>query len=344
MKRYCISCDDERHLREERRSQSFVVRGEVVEFEAPVLVCAECGEVVFDPEYDGEVLRTAHDVYRKKHGLLTSGEIAALRRRYGLSQRALARMLGWGEVTIQRYEKGVIQNRAHDEVLRSLQDPRRVLERLTNDRDGLTESERKKLARAAQALLEREKLAWLRRDLDQLLRERPADRFTGFRELDLDRFTHAVTWFAARIDQLPKTKLAKLLWLADFKHFREHGVSITGCAYARLPFGPVPDRFQLLLGLAVESGAIVVEEELFGEYVGDVVRPAGSRDESASLDPEELATLTFALENFGRCSARELSELSHREDVWSKRANGELIPYDEAQHVRALSNNGTTIS
>src|SRR5690606_33013830 len=84
VKRYCISCDGERHLREERRSQSFVVRGEVVEFEAPVLVCAECGEVVFDPEYDGEVLRTAHDVYRKKHGLLTSGEIAAVRRRHGM--------------------------------------------------------------------------------------------------------------------------------------------------------------------------------------------------------------------------------------------------------------------
>src|SRR5690606_33013828 len=49
VKRYCISCDDERHLREERRSQSCVVRGEVVEFEAPVLVWAACGEVVFDP-------------------------------------------------------------------------------------------------------------------------------------------------------------------------------------------------------------------------------------------------------------------------------------------------------
>lgn len=54
------------------------------------------------------VLRTARDLYRQKHGLLTSSNIARLRGRYGLSQRALARLLGWGEVTIQRYEKGVI--------------------------------------------------------------------------------------------------------------------------------------------------------------------------------------------------------------------------------------------
>lgn len=72
------------------------------------LIGHRCGETLSDPDRDDAVLRTARDLYRQKHGLLTSSNIARLRGRYGLSQRALARLLGWGEVTIQRYEKGVI--------------------------------------------------------------------------------------------------------------------------------------------------------------------------------------------------------------------------------------------
>lgn len=46
-----------------------------------------------------------------------------LREKYGLSQQQLARLLGWGRVTVQRYEKGALQDTAHDLLLRQLEDP-----------------------------------------------------------------------------------------------------------------------------------------------------------------------------------------------------------------------------
>lgn len=334
MKRYCFNCDAERNVREELRRQSFVVKGESVEFDAPVLVCEHCQETVFDPDYDGKILQTANDLYRQHHGLLRSGEIARLRERYGLSQRALARMLGWGEVTIQRYEKGAIQDRAHDEVLRSLYDPRRVLEFLERS-DRLTKDERERVRRVAQTVLEKERPTWLVRDTEHLLRASPSDRYHGFRDFDIKSFVDVVTWFAARVNQLSKTKLAKLLWLADFKHFRDHGVSITGAAYARLPFGPVPDNFQILLGVASAIEAIRLEEEFFGDFPGEVVRALKAADEH-EFEDEVLATLTFVLEKFGHYSAKQLTELSHREEAWLKRADGELIPYDEAKDIKLL--------
>ena len=155
MIRYCVNCDDERALREEVRRHTLVIKGKRIEFDAEVAVCQVCGEVVASPDYDDAALRKAYDLYRKQQGLLTSEEIVTLRKRYGLSQRALARLLGWGLVTIQRYEKGVIQDRAHDQVLRSLFDPRRVLALLGREGDDLTPGERECLRRKAQEILKR---------------------------------------------------------------------------------------------------------------------------------------------------------------------------------------------
>ena len=62
-------------------------------------------------------LLNARNAYRKSHGLLTSDQIVAIREMYGLSQVDLARLLGWGEATISRYESKAIQDEAYDNIL-----------------------------------------------------------------------------------------------------------------------------------------------------------------------------------------------------------------------------------
>lgn len=329
---FCVHCEDERGLREEKRRQSLVVKEERIEFDAVVAVCEACGETVFDKERDERILREAYDLYRKRAGLLTGTEIRQLRERYGLSQRALAALLDWGQVTIQRYEAGAIQGRAHDEVLRSLQDPRRVLHLVATASARLSSPRRQNIRRAALSVLSQERSSWLVHDMDSLLGAEAGTRENGFRAFSIYRFAAAVVWFAARLERPSKTKLAKLLWLSDFKHFRDHGVSLTGLVYARLPYGPAPHRFQLLLGAAEELGALRIEPETFGPYVGDAVVV----DEEGNADifgADEIVTLQFVLSKFGMYSATDLSELTHREQTWLKRSDGQFIPYSDAHKL-----------
>ena len=111
--------------------RDFVIRGEHFEVEVSVAVCSACGNEVPYPALDKSQRRKASDAYRMAHGLLTASEIIGVRNRYGLSQRGLARILGWGPITVHRYEQGGIQNRAHDTVLRlAARDPEFVLARL----------------------------------------------------------------------------------------------------------------------------------------------------------------------------------------------------------------------
>ena len=64
------------------------------------------------------------DAYREAENLLTSSEIIAIRTKYGISQIDLCTLLGWGAKTITRYESHQVQDRAHDTILKKLdQDP-----------------------------------------------------------------------------------------------------------------------------------------------------------------------------------------------------------------------------
>ena len=83
----------------------------------PVYTCSHCS-VSFTGE-EAEVAR--HEAVCRHLGVLTPGEIRALRRRYKVSRAAFARVTGFGEATLARWERReVIQNSSSDNYLRLL--------------------------------------------------------------------------------------------------------------------------------------------------------------------------------------------------------------------------------
>lgn len=65
-------------------------------------------------EMNNQNLLNARNEYQKKHNLLTSNEIVEIRNQYNLSRIGLAKLLGWGEATISRYDSKAIQDDAYD--------------------------------------------------------------------------------------------------------------------------------------------------------------------------------------------------------------------------------------
>lgn len=78
------------------------------------------------------------DAYRRKQRLLTSKDINAIRGKYGISQSDLCILLGWGAKTITRYESHQVQDKAHDTILKKLnQDPQWFLDLLVKAKNNL---------------------------------------------------------------------------------------------------------------------------------------------------------------------------------------------------------------
>ncbi len=80
------------------------------------------------------------DAYRRLEGLLTSEDICNIRGKYGITQSDLCKLLGWGGKTITRYESHQVQDKAHDMILKKLdQDPKWFLTLLKEAKGSLTE-------------------------------------------------------------------------------------------------------------------------------------------------------------------------------------------------------------
>lgn len=56
------------------------------------------------------------------------------------------------------------------------------------------------------------------------------------------KLINAILFFAQKFKFLGKTKILKLLYNADFRHYQETGKSITGMEYFAWDFGPVPQE------------------------------------------------------------------------------------------------------
>ena len=340
MKMFCTECLLEQDVDFSIRPETISVRGEPIEVQSKAAICRNCGSEVFDSSMADEILKSAYDGYRKKHGLLSSDEIRQIRESYGLSHRALASLLGWGLVTTQRYERGLIQDEAHDAILREMRDdPSFVFAQFEKRKNEMTDPERARIGSRLFALYDScRSLALIKtfeKEESLAYTRDPGER--GCRAFMFERVANVISLLASLVNDLYQTKLAKLLWISDFASYLEYGRSLTGLAYARLPYGPAPERFRMLLALMEESGKIVLDSRESDEYAGEVVRLCDVARPNSELDTNETQLLRRVADVYGGFSSKKLSEMFHREPIWKTRTNGSLLPYSEAASVTMVT-------
>ncbi len=111
-------------MKSSRGTLKFPVNGEETAVPRSAhLLCPKCGEVVLRLDDARRLGEDAIAIYRKKHRLLSAGEIRALRERFGLTQAEIAGLLHLGLNTVSRWESGRnVQTAAMDVLLRLLRD------------------------------------------------------------------------------------------------------------------------------------------------------------------------------------------------------------------------------
>jgi Protein of unknown function (DUF4065) len=157
---------------------------------------------------------------------------------------------------------------------------------------------------------------------------------TVARQFDRERFEGLVLFIAHRRAEDPRfgrTKLAKALFYSDFDVYRDHGESLTGATYIRMPFGPFPQE------LTETETALSNRGIVYLDYVKDVyeekrlvpIEPLP--DLSGLFEPWELQVVGTWADRIASATAREISRLSHHHPGWLiARNTGEPIPYETA--------------
>ena len=99
------------------------VRGEDVTVRTEAMVCSRCGFQVLTDEQSSAYTIASADAYRRRRHLLMTGELKEIRRRLGMSFRAFAAYLKVSEASPKRWEAGLVQDEAMDELIRLKTDP-----------------------------------------------------------------------------------------------------------------------------------------------------------------------------------------------------------------------------
>jgi len=113
----CPICEDEKSLSYGVKKETLIINKQKINVLTKTYHCHEGNHFFYDPEDEEKKFQDAYRAYREQNGLLQPEDIKKIREKYGLSQRALARFLGWGEITVQRYETGALQDNAHNNLL-----------------------------------------------------------------------------------------------------------------------------------------------------------------------------------------------------------------------------------
>jgi putative zinc finger/helix-turn-helix YgiT family protein len=311
-----------------RKGEEFNVRGEVIIVDVEYYHCLECGEEFEDSKTTIDSYDVAYREYRLRKGMLQPEEIRKLRNQRGLTQKELSDLLGIGIATLNRYENGALQSEAHDRSIKLTMEPRNFLNLLTNSQGIISDSKKQKIINQ---LTEEAEISFLEITKD-VFGSYKADLYSGYKNFELEKFFEAIKYFCFQ-DRVFKTKLMKLLFYADFGHYKNYSVSITGARYARLPYGPVPDQFERwLVALILDDEGIQKEEVWNTEYPGEVYISNESMDPSI-FSTSELRVLAAVKEEFKDYTAKQISDISHNEKGYQETENAHLISYNYAAQL-----------
>ena len=329
----CPSCMEEHEVKTVLVEESSFFKEEKICYEANYMLCDNTKELFANEQQLSQNDLNLKNAYRKKHGLLTSEEIVSIRSKYNITQNDLCLLLGWGGKTIARYEGHQIQDKAHDSILKKIdQDPEWFIELLDASNSQFKEATYKRYLTIATAIYEAYQDNYLRKSIEAVYyKYQSAPVMRGNQYLSLDKVIDVIRYFASskKITDLYKVKLMKLMWYADTLSYRLYGHAITGLVYQALPMGAVPIGHNSIMDLK----GVPYEEEDIGEM--SAYHFCLKKEESfPALTDEDKKILDMVIEKLGGLSKREIVDFMHRERAYIETKPKDIISFEYAQYLQ----------
>ena len=275
------------------------VKGTLVEYDEYYLV-DDNGEEVFDRNIEIENDQRLYDIYKKQNNLLTNFEIKKIRQKYDLTQKEYAIVIGVGEVTVHRFEKGAIQTEAVDSIMKLSNDPDNMAFLLLQNRKNIGESLYDSLLKRIKELqvLKRHALVDISKfDLDVL-------EFEEASAIDVAK--NIINIYNAKVDELANNydivpeyitnlKLQKLLYFVQ--------------AICLMIFGEkaFPEKI-----LAWSYGPVV--NEVYQQYKQNHASKINSESNVKNISSGLYKIIEEVINSYGLFEANRLIDLTHEEE------------------------------
>ena len=134
--------------------------------------------------------------------------------------------------------------------------------------------------------------------------------------------------YAAPADgKIPKTKLAKLVYLADFAWFYDHLKSMSGMSYRKIQYGPVPDTYFRVIDELFDEGKVKIDHTADGAMLISEARNP-RRDGFSALRADEGALIKKICAKWKDRRTQEIVAFTHKQLPYLISNDNEIIPYE----------------
>ena len=333
---YCDYCDKiVAYTIAKRPNVERIIKGEVFLVDENVAVCATCGHDIFNNKLENENLKRGFKQYAHAHGLLTPEEIKGIRNQYDINQKLFSKSLGFGEVTVQRYESGALPTKTFSDLIKRVKSPEEYMKILEANKSKLSDDSYETI---------REKLMDMIKTgenncsnffhYEQLLKHffGNAGIFNGFKEFDSKKL-FAVTSYLLReckkrygYGYLVKGLFIKLLWFIETTFFESKNQALIGIQFVKFEKGPVPKKYNILIDYLNDANIISYEEIDYGNINQHQLYLKEMR-ETAKLTEEEQQVIKDVLDQKMPSNFESLSSQTHEDLRYINTKHNQPIPY-----------------
>jgi len=150
--------------------------------------------------------------------------------------------------------------------------------------------------------------------------------------LQISKFKNVLLYILERCAGKPnvgETVLYKLLYFSDFNYYELYEEHLTGAKYRKLPYGPVPQQLDTIIGQMIEKGQLQRVKTEYHGYPQTRYLPLEKAD-LTELRASEKDVIDRVIEQMSDWSASAISNYSHKDLPWEVTDEGKDISYELA--------------
>lgn len=146
---------------------------------------------------------------------------------------------------------------------------------------------------------------------------------------DIDKFKQMMVYILSKFNKrgLPKTKLAKLLYLSDFYHYYNHFESISNVSYKCKDYGPLAEPFLEAVDDMYEKGDIHIDILDEGAQMISLSKSLNAKA-IVNLSDEEKKEIDEVCNKWKDANSNELVNFTRNQKPWMACRPNEIIPYN----------------
>ncbi len=310
----CAYCDGKAELHKDGRDLTY--RKEIFKVVEHFYKCDTCKEEFTTTETDTVTLLQAHNQYREKHSIPFPEVIIAIRQKYEVSATKMSEVLGLGVNGFSNYENGEIPTPAIGNLILTANRAEVFKTMLERAKESFPTNLYLNTLEKVNFLIEKERVSQPFYTKLNLIQE--PSGLTGFKKPNKDKIANALVKFITVCNNEfnDKLKLNKLLFYADFTHYKLFGQSITGLSYRAINYGPVPTCYDNIFSYLESEGIICSNWVNDGHGAAKETFITSLEFNGSLFTEEEKTILDVITDSFKNMPTWDLVDLSHKEQGW----------------------------